>query len=261
MNGVKYDKSIAVYGLQPFLCIVKTKAWMDVAMRSYIVLLGLFFLVVEGSYAAKPPKPQRCPTVVDLETNEFSRDVRKYKCFSKDVQALANGFIPISSPSIYQKLTNCSADLNSQKTVLSQCQTDLQTCRNNQPPPLVCPPPTISPSGLISIENMGSLAGAEIWSYDGKVFLGFYLQNKFDANSIANEFGSYGNTFSATSLFNEYGDYGSQFSSKSAYNNFTQTPPVIWQNNRLQAYVTTNKMLSPRVNPKLLKVWIKYDEY
>jgi hypothetical protein len=210
--------------------------------------------------AAAQPKPIKCPSVVDLEIGEYSRDTNKYKCFSNDKKASANGFLPLSSPTVAAKLSSCLAEKNTASSSLAQCQSDLVQCRNSQTPPTICPPPSTNPAGLISLENIGTLAGAEIWSYDGKTFLGAVSQNNFDQNSIANDFGSYGSSFSSTSIFNDFSPFGSQFDSNSANNSFTSTPPVIWRNGKAEAYLTTNKNLSPRVNTKLLKLWIKYDE-
>jgi hypothetical protein len=230
-------------------------------MYSKLSLYLVLSLVSSQGFAAKLPKPTQCPSVVDLETNEVSRAANKYRCFSNDKNAQANGFLPLSRPSISEKLTNCSADKNNSENSLKQCNVDLQACRSTQVAPAVCPPPSTSPNGLVSIENIGALSGAEIWSFDGKTFLGVVSKNKFDANSIANEFGNFGSTFSQSSIFNEFGNFGSQFSHQSAFNNLTQSPPVLWRNGKAEAYVTTNKLLSPRVTSKLLKIWFKYDEY
>ena len=93
--------------------------------------------------------------------------------------------------------------------------------------------------------------GASIFTHDGK-YLGKITSNRFDQDSIGNQFGSYGSTFSASSIFNMFGDYGSQFSSTSAFNQFATTPPVIVVNGRPQWYLTINTTKPPGIFPTQL---------
>lgn len=226
-----------------------------------LAVIGVYMTVNEAS-AAKLPAPKKCPTIVDLETNEYTKSTNKYKCFSSDVKAAANGYAAITQPSVAQKLQECSSNLGSTNSSLVACTAELSSCKSVViPPPPSCPPPSVSPSGMVSIENIGMLSGAQIWSNDGSTYLGVLSTNAYDANSIANEFGNYGSEFSVTSIFNEFGTYGSEFSLSSAFNKITTTPPVVISGGKAVAYLTTNKYLSPRINSLVLKAWIKSGEY
>lgn len=99
--------------------------------------------------------------------------------------------------------------------------------------------------------NISSLMGGIIIA-DDETYLGKISDNKFDSDSIANEFGDYGSKFSSVSIMNEFGDYGSQFSSYSPFNEFTSTPPKIYLNEKFIGYLTVNKFLTPSVDPVTL---------
>lgn len=86
-------------------------------------------------------------------------------------------------------------------------------------------------------------------------FLGKLTPNRFDTESIFNQFGPYGNRFSQTAIYNRFSPYGNQFSNLSAYNKFTQTPPKLFVKGKFMAYVTVNEYLRPRVHPDELMEW------
>ena len=118
-------------------------------------------------------------------------------------------------------------------------------------PPLTPAPPTVGgggPSGLGSF-SCAAVEGALLFATDGQ-FLGKITSNRFDSDSIGNQYGSYGSKYSSTSIFNPYGQYGSQFSSESAFNPSASNPPVLYINNRGVAYLTVNQALSPRIVPQ-----------
>lgn len=82
----------------------------------------------------------------------------------------------------------------------------------------------------------------KLYSYDGKVFLGELTTNKYDVDSIFNEFGIYGSKYSINSIWNSYGTYGSTTSNESINNSFATKPPIIVDGNgNLFGYLTTNK--------------------
>lgn len=87
--------------------------------------------------------------------------------------------------------------------------------------------------------------------------LGSLATNAFDQTSLFNTFCPYGNPYNSTSLFNEFGPYGNPFSQLSAFNEFTATPPRIFSRSQNQAlaYLTKNRLLTPRVDPDLLRVF------
>ncbi len=92
-----------------------------------------------------------------------------------------------------------------------------------------------------------TIAGASVFGNDGR-YLGRFT-NRFESESVLNEFGSFGSRFASNSTNNEFGTYGSQFSSLSARNPFTNTPPRIVRNGVFVAYYTVNQVLTPRIAP------------
>jgi hypothetical protein len=62
-------------------------------------------------------------------------------------------------------------------------------------------------------------------SPDG-TYLGRYSANKFDPESVSNQFGTYGSQFSPTSINNQFGNYGSRFSPSGAMNPFGFGQPM-----------------------------------
>lgn len=85
------------------------------------------------------------------------------------------------------------------------------------------------------------LLNCKIYSNDKKIFLGTINFNKYDNDSLANKYGTYGSQYSQISIFNKYGTYGSQYSSYSPFNEYTRTPPIIVDNNsRVIGKLTAN---------------------
>lgn len=66
-----------------------------------------------------------------------------------------------------------------------------------------------------------------LYSNDGRTYLGKLTTNKYDDESIFNEYGKYGSKYSTYSIFNEYGTYGSKYSNESAFNEYASNPPII----------------------------------
>lgn len=58
-------------------------------------------------------------------------------------------------------------------------------------------------------------------------YLGKLATNKFDSESVFNEFGTYGSKFSSKSIYNEFGTYGGDFGLYSPFNKFSLSPPLI----------------------------------
>ena len=107
---------------------------------------------------------------------------------------------------------------------------------------------TVSITVLAPPQNICTLiAGASVVANDG-TYLG-RLTNRFDSQSIYNEFGTYGSQYSSLSIYNPYGTYGSKYSSKSPWNPYTSTPPVLVKNGSAIAYFTVNTFKTPRVSP------------
>lgn len=79
------------------------------------------------------------------------------------------------------------------------------------------------------------------------------ITNSFDADSIFNEFGTYGNEFSSSSIWNEFSTFGNEFNSYSPFNEFSTSPPMIIKNRKIIGYLSTNDALNNAVSPNLLK--------
>jgi hypothetical protein len=100
------------------------------------------------------------------------------------------------------------------------------------------------------------MLGDKIYADDG-TYLGLISTNQFASESIVNSFGSYGSSFSATSIHNQFGSYGGAFSVQSPFNSFTTTPPGIFVGSSFVAYLTTNTIKTPRVDPNQLLTYLQ----
>lgn len=88
------------------------------------------------------------------------------------------------------------------------------------------------------------LDGSYVFSQESSpVYLGF-LGSQYSMDSIMNPYGRFGSEYQSMSVRNELGRYGSSFGTYSANNNLTSTPPAIFKNGFLIAYLTTNTLLT-----------------
>ena len=87
------------------------------------------------------------------------------------------------------------------------------------------------------------------------VFLGRLNPDRFDDESIFNQFGMYGSRFSPSSIFNQFSTYGNGFSIWSPYNQFSVDPPKLYVKGRFVAFLTKNQMRRPGVDPDELLSW------
>lgn len=92
-----------------------------------------------------------------------------------------------------------------------------------------------------------AIAGAAVFGDDGQ-FLGRFT-NRFDSQSVLNQFGNYGSPYSSTSTNNTYGQYGSPYSSLSARSPYATRPPTIVKNGQAIGYYTMNQFKTPGVSP------------
>lgn len=84
-------------------------------------------------------------------------------------------------------------------------------------------------------------------------FLGVVTSNRFNTDSLLNEYGPHGSRFSQVSILNAFGPYGGEYSSLSPFNPYTSTPPMLVCEGRGGvAYLTRNGALAPAVDPHLL---------
>lgn len=103
------------------------------------------------------------------------------------------------------------------------------------------------------------LEGCEIVADDG-TFLGVISKNSLGSESIANSLGRHGSSLSRTSIFNSLGPYGSSLSRQSPFNSLTSTPPSIRCADKFVAFLTSNSLKRPRVDPDELKKWVGREE-
>ena len=101
----------------------------------------------------------------------------------------------------------------------------------------------------------------ELYSNDGKTYLGKLTTNEFDAKSIFNEYGTYGSPYSSKSIWNEYGKYGSKYSNESAFNEYATNPPIIIFGGEIIGYVTTNDNIENSISPYELHSWLEENGY
>jgi hypothetical protein len=92
---------------------------------------------------------------------------------------------------------------------------------------------------------------------DDYTYLGLISSNQFLADSIMNQFGTYGSQFSSTSIMNQFGTYGSQFSALSPWNDFATRPPLIFIGDVFIAFLTTNQFKTPRVDTNELIAYLQ----
>lgn len=92
-------------------------------------------------------------------------------------------------------------------------------------------------------------------------YLGCLNCSSYDANSIWNEYGTYGSSFSSESIWNEYGTYGNEYSSYSPWNEYTSTPPVVVDNDgNFYGYFTVNEYKTKRADFELALVIYRYHD-
>lgn len=62
-------------------------------------------------------------------------------------------------------------------------------------------------------------------------YLGRLSQNRYNADSVSNPYGQYGNKYSPDSINNSYGQYGSPYSAKSVSNPYARNAPKLYDSN------------------------------
>ena len=87
----------------------------------------------------------------------------------------------------------------------------------------------------------------------GEVFLGALNTNKYDSDSIWNQYGTYGSKYSSTSIWNKYGQFGGKYSQYSPFNPYSSTPPMLVDGRgNFYGYFTANRYMSRRANFSLV---------
>jgi hypothetical protein len=95
-----------------------------------------------------------------------------------------------------------------------------------------------------------------LYSNDGKTYLGKLTSDQYDADSIFNEYGTYGGKYSAKSIYNDYGTYGGKYSAESPFNKYSSTPPMILLNGKVVGYLTINEYVTDAISPLGLKEYL-----
>lgn len=97
------------------------------------------------------------------------------------------------------------------------------------------------------------VSGAKLIAQDSNnTYLG-KISNRYDSESIFNEYGTYGSKYSSNSIWNEYATFGSKYSSYSPFNEYTTTPPMIIKDGKIIGYLSVNKNIGAFISPNLLK--------
>lgn len=97
----------------------------------------------------------------------------------------------------------------------------------------------------------------ELFSNDGKTYLGKLSTNIYDTDSIYNEYGNYGSKYQSDSIWNTYGDYGSKYSSTSAFNKYASDPPIIVLEGKIVGSLTINSTINGAISPYELLEWLE----
>ncbi|MDF2068016.1 hypothetical protein [Bacillus sp. Cr_A10] len=86
---------------------------------------------------------------------------------------------------------------------------------------------------------------------DGQ-YLGKLITDKYDDESIFNQYGDYGSKYSDTSIWNKYSEYGSKYGTYSAFNKRSPSPPVIFDGKEAIGYLTVDFDKKGAIHPDLL---------
>jgi hypothetical protein len=107
---------------------------------------------------------------------------------------------------------------------------------------------------LRGVSGLRGMTRGFIEAQDGTL-LGSLRPDKYDSDSIFNSYGPFGSKYSPASIFNPYSPYGDRYSNLSCRNPSATSPPRIVVEGQFKAYLTTNKRLSPSVDPDALLAW------
>jgi len=163
------------------------------------------------------------------------------------------GFGTEQEKSVYRVDTNGSINLVSiavQTSALGAAY-KLVTYTFEGTPPVVVLPPINAPSTPISTSPAPVTGGSTalyLWSREATpTYLGCLNCNQFSAESICNQFGTYGSPYQSKSIWNQFGTYGSEFNTYSPWNQFSSSGPAIYgSDNLFYGYFTVNSFQSNR---------------
>lgn len=87
---------------------------------------------------------------------------------------------------------------------------------------------------------------------NGEVFLGCLNCDKYDSNSIWNNFGKYGSKYNNESIWNKNGNYGGKYGQFSPFNQGSIPPKIIDSKGVFIGFFTANKYYTDRKENSLL---------
>lgn len=94
------------------------------------------------------------------------------------------------------------------------------------------------------------------------VYLGCLNCDSYQANSIWNEYGTYGSSYNTNSIWNEYGTYGSEYNNFSPWNSYSSSPPVVVdKDGNFYGHFTINEYTSKRADFQLALTNYEYHEF
>lgn len=132
---------------------------------------------------------------------------------------------------------------------------------NNYPSENNAPTNNYRGGGGYSTNTKITLSSFPLYLYadDGTgTFLGEISSNKYDTDSIANEYGNYGSKYQTKSIFNQYGNYGSKYSQYSVFNEYATHPPkILDKNGNVVGYLTANKHIKDAISYEEMMVLLK----
>ena len=89
------------------------------------------------------------------------------------------------------------------------------------------------------------------------------ISDKYNSDSIFNEFGDYGSQYSWLSIWNKFGDYGGKLGVYSPFNQSNTNPAEIYLGTTFYGYVSVNKYqgyISIAPNELLEFAFLKYND-
>jgi hypothetical protein len=102
--------------------------------------------------------------------------------------------------------------------------------------------------------NFNQFLDGSLYAPDGK-FLGNINTNRFDSNSLTNQFSDYGSKYNSASIFNQYGEYGSPYGANSPFNRYGQ-PVRIIKDGKVLGEMTKNTYYQNRIDPDDFLKWL-----
>jgi hypothetical protein len=108
------------------------------------------------------------------------------------------------------------------------------------------------------LRRLDVLEGASLVAADG-VYLGIASRNHYHPDSIANQYGRFGNRYSHLSILNQYSHYGSRYSPLSPFNPYSTTPPRFVRADTHLGFLSANRHVQSRVDADEFVLWLRGD--